>query len=396
MRKEVFDLCKVRARWISDLTGLECNILDMDQRRFPSSIPFFCSKCAKFQSSTCDGTQPHLYGAFESARWDGRYIYYCPQRLIFVTACIMDSKNPVATLVCGPIVMYNAPNMEDLDEDLKSLTTQGFSMTTKQVNSLSEVLRAVCEQAATPEKTMDGLQETHDRWNLMYELSQESSAQSTYPINSERQLTALIRGGHKQEAAELINRLMGFTFFASGANLESIRSRAIELIVLLSRSVIECGAEIEQTLWLNETSIKRISELETLDELSRYLGTVAHQYMGYAFDFTNIKHLDIVLKAREYIRNHLDEKITLKELAGYCYISKSYMSQIFRDEIGTSLSDYINQLRIERSKQMLADTNLELSEIALRCGFNDQSYFTRTFKRYVNLSPRRYREQRGT
>lgn len=397
MRKEVFSRCEKRSHWLFSLTGIQCSVMDMDQRRFPGSSPLFCHSCSHYNESGCDGIQPHLYGSFEAARWDGRYIYYCPSQLIFVSATILDGKRPAATLVCGPMLMSNAPHMEDLDENLRALAQNDFPiMTTQQVNSLSEVLRAVCEQTSASSPAVDSSLDSQNRFNLMYELSQESGGQHTYPINSEKQLTALIRDGRKQEAAELINRLMGFTFFASGASLESIRSRAIELVVLLSRSVIECGADVEQTLWLNETSIKRMGELDTLDEFSRYLGAVAHQYMSYAFDLTNIKHCDIVLKAREYIRSHLAEKITLPDLADYCYISKSYMSQIFRDEIGTSLADYVNELRVERGKQLLSTTSLDLSEIALLCGFSDQSYFTRTFKRYTGLSPRRYREQRGS
>ena len=108
-----------------------------------------------------------------------------------------------------------------------------------------------------------------------------------------------------------------------------------------------------------------------------------------------IKHSDVVFKVAEYVKSRIAEKITLDEIAEYVSLSKSYLSRIFKEETGESLSVYINKIRIEKAKLMLLDNDCALVDVASLCGFEDQSYFTKVFKRLVGVSPKRYRESRG-
>jgi AraC-like DNA-binding protein len=73
-------------------------------------------------------------------------------------------------------------------------------------------------------------------------------------------------------------------------------------------------------------------------------------------------------------------------------VSKDYLSDIFRQELGLSPWDYLNRYRILHAKALLNSTNDSITNIALRVGFNDPSYFGRVFHEQVGLSPRAYKK----
>ena len=83
--------------------------------------------------------------------------------------------------------------------------------------------------------------------------------------------------------------------------------------------------------------------------------------------------------------------ITLEDVANEVFLSKAYLSSIFKQETGMSIINYINQARVAHSKKLLATTSMSLIDIANECSFGDQSYFSRVFKRYEGVSPKQYR-----
>ncbi len=104
---------------------------------------------------------------------------------------------------------------------------------------------------------------------------------------------------------------------------------------------------------------------------------------------TRRQMLDFVL---EYIKNHYMEKITLDELAALEHISKSYLSRKFKERTGLSVISYINRMRIERSRQFLMASSLDVNEIAYQVGFDSPKYFHRVFKELVGKSPASFRK----
>lgn len=88
-----------------------------------------------------------------------------------------------------------------------------------------------------------------------------------------------------------------------------------------------------------------------------------------------------------YILNHLDQKLTVAELSRLAYMSESAFYRSFKNEMGISPVDFINGERLKLAQQLLRGGQLSIQEIALRCGFNSPSYFTRVFKRHFGVCP---------
>jgi AraC-like DNA-binding protein len=94
----------------------------------------------------------------------------------------------------------------------------------------------------------------------------------------------------------------------------------------------------------------------------------------------------------EFLHSNLDKKITVEEMAKIAYMSPSHFARVFKQEIGKSPVDYLNQIRMERAKKLLLAGDKSTTEIALECGFNSPSYLSACFQRKYRMPPSEYQK----
>ena len=99
----------------------------------------------------------------------------------------------------------------------------------------------------------------------------------------------------------------------------------------------------------------------------------------------------VITKAKEYIRAHQTEELRLGQVAKAVNTSTFYFCKMFRKIAGVNFTDYLSRVRIEKSKEMLLNPNLRISEIAYEVGFQSLTHFNRVFKRIVGQAPTVYR-----
>lgn len=99
-----------------------------------------------------------------------------------------------------------------------------------------------------------------------------------------------------------------------------------------------------------------------------------------------------VSKARAFIADHLDESLSLTEVARAASMSAFYFCKIFKAAVGLTFTDYVARTRVEKTKQMLLNPNVRISEAAFAAGFQSLSQFNRVFRRVVGESPTEYRD----
>jgi len=104
----------------------------------------------------------------------------------------------------------------------------------------------------------------------------------------------------------------------------------------------------------------------------------------YTARMRNLKRFNNLI---EYIENNYSSKITIEQLCTMAHISRFHFCHIFKDMTGKSLGEYLNLLRINKAYSMLKDSELNITEVAAACGFDDANYFSRLFKKYKKVSP---------
>lgn len=134
-------------------------------------------------------------------------------------------------------------------------------------------------------------------------------------------------------------------------------------------SVFHCWTEVEN--WL----IQVYKKTEFFQSQTKYSSSVIRS----------------ILKVKSYVDSHYDKGIDTAEAAKNAQMSYGYFSRCFHDVIGLSFIDYCTQVRMERAKEQLANTDMSIQEIAFRVGYNDEKYFSRSFKRYTGQNPSDYR-----
>ena len=93
-----------------------------------------------------------------------------------------------------------------------------------------------------------------------------------------------------------------------------------------------------------------------------------------------------------YIQQNFMEKISLKEFSEQFHLSEKYISRYFKEHFHITLSQYITHLRLEHAKQLLQDTDIPVTEIAMQSGYQNVSYFIRSFKKTYGVSPLKYKK----
>lgn len=91
-----------------------------------------------------------------------------------------------------------------------------------------------------------------------------------------------------------------------------------------------------------------------------------------------------------YIRKNLDKPLSIRELSNKAYMSESHFHRVFKNELGISPVDFINNERIKLATRLLADPKITVKEVYMRCGFDSRSYFNRMFRKKQQLSPTQY------
>ncbi|MOA03856.1 Arabinose operon regulatory protein [compost metagenome] len=96
-----------------------------------------------------------------------------------------------------------------------------------------------------------------------------------------------------------------------------------------------------------------------------------------------------------YIDEHISEDLSLVRLADEIHFNPSYLSRLFKQERGMKLSEYIEDARFAKAKELLRRTELKIAEIGTCIGYEAPHSFTRVFKKWTGMSPQEFREQAG-
>ena len=216
-----------------------------------------------------------------------------------------------------------------------------------------------------------------------------------YPYDKEKLLIYSILNNDLEDSRKYLNEILGHIFFSSATSLDVIKVRAMELAVMISRAAMDGGADQAKISDINMRFLSEFFNYQTIEEVCWSLNDILKKFTRETFEFSKVKHIDIITKAAAYIKSNYMRKLTLNEVAEYVFLSPSYFSKIFKQEMDCYFKDYVNYVRVEKSKILLLTDKMSLVEIADNAGFYDQSYFNKVFKKLTGVTPKKFRETGG-
>lgn len=182
-------------------------------------------------------------------------------------------------------------------------------------------------------------------------------------------------------------------FSDNQCSLDFIKRWGVELITLLTKSIIEVG-ENADFIFSKDDPLKQITEQKSRDDSYEYMKNIileTCQYIDTNKSFKNKKLIDDVLK---FIHaNYGDRNITLNKIAESIYVTPNYLSTLFKIEVGQGFSDYLTMYRITKAKELLKDLSLKIYDISDQVGYSDPHYFSKIFKIVTGMTPKEFRDK---
>ena len=141
----------------------------------------------------------------------------------------------------------------------------------------------------------------------------------------------------------------------------------------------------------NLTYVNKVMEINNQEDLCAWISTALNEFIELVYSSQDAKKVTQIRPTINYIDANYDKPITLTEIAKASCLSVSRLAHIFKEQMGITIIDYLTGVRIKQAKQLLLATGQNCTEICFEVGYNNQSYFTRTFKEQVGMTPRQFR-----
>lgn len=212
-------------------------------------------------------------------------------------------------------------------------------------------------------------------------------------IREEPTLMNAIRRGDREEARGILNQILVVLFHQAGENLSLVKSFVLEIITMMCRAAVEAGCDASQVFGNKYEDFTELSNIRHDYEFSPWLHEIMERLIDAIHQNRNKSTMPQMQLALNFMREHLSEDVSRDQAAKAAHMSPSHFSRLFKKLFHESFSDVLNRLRIEHASELLARTDHSLSTIALDCGFKDQSYFTKVFRKFFTKTPSEYRHQ---
>jgi AraC-like DNA-binding protein len=321
----------------------------------------------------------------EALRWGEATVMYCPRkRLIWAVPLVYNAR------LLGGLVASAA--------ERQVFTTSG-GPPQLDVRCAGEdlLLRAqqlnVTNAALLAKNRDEQMRERRRAEAIHFAKHTESANVRVMYLAEEPALLAAIRRDDRGEARAILNRLLAAIHHQAGQRLEVVKSYFLELVVMMTRSAVEAGGDAERLLGPKFDAMSALSTIDAEPALAAWLHETLERIMDTIHHQRQRPTEQLIADAIRYMSEHLAEPISREDVAEAIGLSPSHFSRQFKNQVSRTFTDVLNQMRINKATELLVRTDRPLVLVAMDCGFSDQSYFTKVFRRYARTTPGEYRER---
>ncbi|MGQ3478128.1 response regulator [Paenibacillus sp. TY11] len=223
---------------------------------------------------------------------------------------------------------------------------------------------------------------------IPYESIQATESNSSHLLEKELLMITEIRAGNDAAVHAILQEWSGQL---AGLPVKQVKMIVTQLVLFVMR-IVQSDASVGQTSIQEQDPLLELSRLrhgpEMIDYVSRYFVRVGRHVRESREKGIPRKFQ----RAKEWIREHLQEDGGLNHLAAYMNMSPKYLSARFKQVTGESFADYQTRVRFERARELLLDPNRKVAEVAEIVGFADTNYFSIAFKKHTGLTPTEFRK----
>jgi two-component system, response regulator YesN len=215
-----------------------------------------------------------------------------------------------------------------------------------------------------------------------------------YPLDVERELIDASTRGEEQAAWLILDRILEENLTVRNLNHNALSQFVMAVFVTISRILQATNKSNDQLIAEEQTSyfdIKKSDDKSTLEAKIRRTFRFILMEIQSANEQEKLSMSD---QLASFIYEHYDQDISLTDLAEHFNLTSSYISTIFKTNLGENFKDFLNQHRIQKAKGILETEDVKIHQVAERVGYNNVNTFIRIFKKYVGLSPGQFQAMR--
>lgn len=177
-------------------------------------------------------------------------------------------------------------------------------------------------------------------------------------------------------------------------NLLRNRLSPEHLIGLAERLIVRWNRIMQSTLF--DSYVLQVREMDSWNKFERFLDGFRDEVIRYCGKFPYSPEITgRMVQILDYMHTSHPFELSRDQVSARFYMSSGYFSQCFRDIVGTSYSEYMKKLQIEKSMELLQGTNHPVYWISEQVGYNDEKYFSKVFRNHTGLTPVQFRKQMG-
>lgn len=227
-------------------------------------------------------------------------------------------------------------------------------------------------------------------------LSSASNKDRHHVWQTEQALMQMIREGNLNYKAvfDLASTVSQGVQITTGDPMQQIRTTYTVFISLSVRAAIDGGLSPDTAYTLGDHYIQSIIDCKTVSEAMTIGHTMYEDFIQRVHKYKCSQHVSQTIQSCcDYIQMHIEDELSLKDIAKHFGYTDYYFSKKFKKEMGVSFNEYLKKERIRHAQTLLRTTSLSLQEIRERLHFCSRTYFTDAFKSVVGVSPSDYRKQ---
>ncbi|MDF3000394.1 MAG: AraC family transcriptional regulator [Bacillota bacterium] len=342
-----------------------------------------------------------------SAQLGEPYVFLCKAGLVKIAVSLIINGQVLGCFMAGPIIMGELK--ESSVSNIFSLNHIHFDAfpkailflrnikvyKPKEVSHLATLFWSCILAAISPNEDYTSINSQYKeqrKIGISLQKYKKENKSMPYPYDLENQLLERVKEGDSKSSLELLNELLSRISLIEAGDLSSIKTKVLSICTILSRLVTERTSLSQEQAEAYYYDMNVLNKAASFQELSILTSNLVDSIVQAIAASSYSGNSQIIRLAILDVNENYKNKISLKTVANRLHTNPSYLSMLFKQEMGITFTDYLNQIRINKSCELLANTNLNLIDVSLQAGFDDQSYFSKVFKKLKGVTPKNYRK----
>ena len=217
--------------------------------------------------------------------------------------------------------------------------------------------------------------------------------EADYPTHLEKQLFGYVEKGDTNGAMAAAKSFYDWMQESNGTNLMDIRLKILEFVLWAEKIAYGEGGKVYH-FHERHDYLPAVMEQSDSGELQNWFLTKISAACQEVAGSRKHKFEGTIEQARDFINKNYKKDISLTDVSRQVDVSPYYFSKIFKDETGENFVEYLTNIRIEKAKELLLETEYSMKEICAQVGYSDPNYFSRAFKKKVGVTPTEFKEEK--